>query len=359
MLTTPDAAERHYWPDVLPSGRAVLFTIVRAVTETGETSDLAVLDLETGEQRVLLQGGTHPRYLSSGHLVYSVASTLRAVRFDADRLDVVSDPIPVLERVVTTSQRGTNVDLSDTGTLVYQRSAGVDARTLVWVDRQGNEEPVAAEPRPYDSVRLSPDGRRILTQVNDPSNVDIFIFDLARDTPTRFTTDAGFDGFPIWMPNGERVVFASQRETAGDNQLFWRMADGTGDVERLMAGGVPVSVSPDGRTLVLVENHPETDADIGILSMDGEPTVEWLLQEEFNEISPEVSPDGRWLAYVSVESGQPDVRIRPFPRVDDGAGGGSQGTVEAGRSGDRTATSCSISACRDALPRGRPRRRSW
>ena len=163
MLTTPDAAERHYWPDVLPSGRAVLFTIVRAVTETGETSDLAVLDLETGEQRVLLQGGTHPRYLSSGHLVYSVASTLRAVRFDADRLDVVSGPIPVLERVVTTSQGGTHVDLSDTGTLVYQRSAGVDARTLVWVDRQGNEEPVAAEPRPYDSVRLSPDGRRILT----------------------------------------------------------------------------------------------------------------------------------------------------------------------------------------------------
>lgn len=125
-----------------------------------------------------------------------------------------------------------------------------------------------------------------------------------------------------------------------------------------MTGGVPSSVSPDGRTLVLVENYPETSADVGILSMDDEPTVEWLLQEEFIESHPEVSPDGRWLAYVSVESSQPRSGFGPSRASMVGADGRFRGMAEPIHSVDRTATNCSISACREALTRGRPRRRS-
>ena len=267
VLTTPELPERHYWPEFLPSGRGVLFTIVRVADgETGETSDLAVLDLSTGEQRVLLQGGTHPHYVSSGHLVYSVANTLRAVRFDADRLEVVGDPIPVVEGVRSPIDGGANVDVSDTGTLVYQRGdvAGAGTRTLVWVDRAGQEEPLAA-------------------------------------------------------PDGERVVFASLRD--GPYTLYSRAADGTGEVERLATGGapqLPSSWSPDGTTLVIAEQHPETGWDSAVLSMDDERVSELLIQTEFSDYYPEVSPDGRWLAYASTESGQNEIYVRPFPEVNAG-----------------------------------------
>ena len=120
MLTTPEAPERHYWPEFLPNGQAVLFTIGSSANVTGATSQIAILDLETREQRVLIEGGTHPRY-ASGHLIYSFDDTLRAVRFDLDRLEVLSDPIPVLEGLTTASTGGTNVDLSDDGALVYQK----------------------------------------------------------------------------------------------------------------------------------------------------------------------------------------------------------------------------------------------
>ena len=322
-LTMPELPERHYWPEVLPSGRAVLFTIVRVADgETGERSDLAVLDLSTGEQRVLLQGGTHPQYLSSGHLVYSVANTLRAVRFDADRLEVVSDPIPVVEGVRSPLDGGANVDVSDTGTLVYQRGDNVEVgtRTLVWVDRAGLEEPLAAEPRRYGAVRVSPDGGRAAVVVaGQDENPDLMVYDLARNIPTRLTFDPAADNYPVWTPDGERVVFASQRD--GPNTLYWQAADGTGEVERLGTDAtpqLPSSWSPDGATLLIAEQHPDTQWDTAVLSMDDERASDLLIQTEFQDFYPELSPDGRWLAYASTESGRQEIYVRPFPDVNGG-----------------------------------------
>ena len=123
MLTTPEVPARHYWPEFLPGGQAVLFTIAASSNVTGETSQIAVLDLDTMEQRVLIAGGTHPRYVSD-HLVYNFDDTLRAVRFDADRLEVLSDSIPVLEGLTARTSGGVNVDLSDDGALVYQKGGG-------------------------------------------------------------------------------------------------------------------------------------------------------------------------------------------------------------------------------------------
>ena len=319
VLTTGEAPERHYWPEFLPGGRAVLFTVGATADVSGETSRIAVLDLDSMEQRVLIEGGTHPRYVSD-YLVYSFEDTVRAVRFDADRLEVLSDPIPVLEGLTGRLSGRVNLDVSDNGALVYQQGGlPTGTRTLVWVDRQGNEEDVPAEARPYNSVRLSPDGRAVVTQVSDPDNFDVVIYDLERDTPTRFTFDPAIDQHPIVTPDGERVVFTSSRDGVGN--LHWKAADGTGQVHRLTTSDniqAASSFTPDGGTLVIGEVVPGGAIDSGSLSMDGEGSVEWLLQEEFYEGYPEISPDGHWMAYVSNESGQFEIYVRPFPNVNDG-----------------------------------------
>ena len=193
------------------------------------------------------------------------------------------------------------------------------SRQLVWVDRQGNEELVAAEPREYLALRLSPDGGRAAVVTSDDGNQDVLIYDLARDTPTRFTFDGGVDNFPVWSPDGDRVAFTSSRD--GALQVFWKAADGTGEAERLTTGAtaqISSSWSPDGTMMVLAEQHAETAFDVAGVSMDGDGATESLLQTEFGETYPEVSPDGRWLAYRSNESGQPEVYVRPFPNVQAG-----------------------------------------
>ena len=192
-------------------------------------------------------------------------------------------------------------------------------RTLVWVDREGNEEPVAAEPRPYTGIALSPDGGRAVLQVDDPDNADLVIYDVARDTPTRFTFDPATDGYPIWTPDGERVVFVSTRDGSGN--LYWKAADGTGQVERLTTSvntQAPGAVSPDGTTLLVVEVRPETGADIGAFSLEGDHAIDWLLESDAWEAYPVISPDGRWMLYTSDESGQLEIYVRPFPNMDDG-----------------------------------------
>ena len=318
MLTEPEAPERHYWPEVLPNGRGVLFTIEQGQVDTRQ---LAVLDIATGDQRVLPLNGSHPRYLSSGHVVYSSSGdTLWAVGFDADQLNVVGDPIPVLEGVFRGGPGGANVAVSADGSLVYQvGAAAVGARrTLVWVDRQGTEEAVAAEPRPYEGVALSPDGLRVATEVRDPNNSDIIIYDLARETPTRFTLAPGRDFDPIWTPDGARLLWSGFRD--GSANVFWKSADGTGEVEQLTShadGQGASSITPDGKTLLFWQGRG-IGFDVGIMSLDDPQTTDWLFENPFRFAHSQISPDGRWVAYTSDEEGQDEVYVRPFPNVEDG-----------------------------------------
>ena len=315
-FTTPNHERgevNHSWPEVLPGGHSVLFTI-----EGAEGSQIGVFTPETGEQAILVQRGSSPRYAPTGHIIYSVAGTLRAVGFDLDRLEVTTSPVPVVDAVHTYGA-GANFSLAANGSLVYVPSTPVPLRRLVWVDRAGREEVLEAEPRVYDNPRVSPDGRRIAVQVDDPGNSDVFIYDIERRTLTQLTFAPERDWIPLWSPAGDAVLFRSDREGGG---VFRKAADGTGEVELLTTEttyGLPFSWSQDG-ILVLYGNSAGSGSnDILTLSLEsGRQSFQPLIPGPSTEEHPSVSPDGQWIAYASLESGQFEVVVRPYPNVDDG-----------------------------------------
>ena len=320
VLTRPDRARgetNHWWPEQLPGGYAVVYTMV---TTTGrlDAASVAVLDLRSGRSTVLLQGGSHAQYAPSGHLVYAAAGTLRAVGFDLTRLIVVGPSTPVAPHGLTTSSGAADAGLARDGTLVYVAggAGGGTTRILVWVDRQGHETLIAAPPRAYYFPRVSPDGTRVAVTAVVEQNSDIWLWDLARGNLTRFTSDPANDTSAVWTPDGRRVVFSSDR--AGMNNLFSQAADGTGDIERLTESPniqFPSAVSPDGARLVFSELSPTTGTDVMALRQDGPHQVLQLVRTPFDERNGIVSPDGRWLAYESNESGSFETYVRPFPDV--------------------------------------------
>ena len=318
VLTKVDPAKGetdHWWPDVLPDGEGVVFT---AWNGTAERSRIVALSLASGSISDVVRGGSQPRFSPTGHLVYGEGGTLRAVRFDAGSLEAVGDPAPIMEGVASATTGAANYAIAADGSLVYVKggfSTPVSQRTLVWVDRQGRQEAVNVPARAYTYARLSPDGTRVALDARDQQN-DIWIWHLARETLQRLTTDPGLNRSPVWTPDGTRVAFTAAPE-GGVESIYWQKADGSGVPERLSVGSTiqgPSSFSPDGKRLVF--NAPLTPPyDIGMLSLDSERREEMLLKTKFSESGGVVSPDGRWLAYESHESGQSEIYLAPFPNV--------------------------------------------
>ena len=316
-LTTPEENDAHRWPQLLPGGRGVLFTIV--TSNDISTAQVAVVDLKTAEYRPLTEG-TSPRYIDTGHIVYGVEGTLRAVPFDLGSLEVTGPPFPVLEGVQTKSSGASNFGLSSDGSLVYV-SAGRTGRefVLTWDHRDGGQEQLNAPPRWYLDPSISPDGTRVAFFVND-GEYDIWIWDFERETTTRLTFDPATDNFPIWSPDGQRIVFSSNRD-GGAGNLYWKKADGTGEVERLTEGSnthIPDSISPDGTRIVFSDRSAPGGGDLHVLSLEAERPSEPLVVAERTQTWGAISPDGRWLAYASNETGNPEIYVRPFPNVNDG-----------------------------------------
>ncbi|HET9361719.1 MAG TPA: protein kinase [Vicinamibacterales bacterium] len=322
VLTKSDKGDfGHLWPEVLPGGRGVLFTIARNTGLGAEAMEVAVLDLATGQHKTLVRGGSYARYARSGHIVYGVAGTLRAASFDLNRLEVTGDPVPVLEGVMTKQSGAANFSLADDGTLVYvaARADTAEQRSLVWVDRTGREETIDAPPRAYLYPRISPDGTKAALDIRDQL-ADIWIWDFERETLQRLTNDSGADRAPAWSPDSRRIALSSQAGGAAGN-LSWQAADGTGTVERLNDSPnqqFPAAFTPDGSGLLFWEVGNETRWDMGIVGLKDKRQATHLAKTAFNESNPEVSPDGRWVAYQSDESGQFEVYVRPFPNVDAG-----------------------------------------
>ena len=333
VLTTPDRDRGeidHRFPFVLPGENAVLYS--RASVDL---YDVEVFDLRTGRRRSLVSGGRNAQYVDTGHMVYAVGESLRAVAFDPGTQEVKGDPVPVLQdvRVEQAVMAAADFSVSRNGVLVYVPGSAdrLNAnRSLVWVTRDGAEEAIRTPARAFIMARLSPDGKKVALDVRE-DQADIWLLDLARESFSRLTTDPRNDRNPLWMPDGERIAFASNR-TGLALSLFWQRADGIGEAEQLATATgfmVPTSVSPDGTRIALMENNDITLVTIDPAATKGGPgrvpasasagetrRSRPLLATAFSEDNAEVSPDGRWLAYQSNESGQNQIYVRSFPDPD-------------------------------------------
>ena len=335
-LATADPAQHegtYSFPSVLPLGRGVLFTIA---TASPAYSSVAVLDLKTGQRKTLIRGGGDAQYVETGHLVFAAAGALRAVRFDPIRLEVLGDPVAVVDRVMMKPNGAANYAVSRAGTLAYI-GAGLSEmtapRALLWVDRKGHEEPTGAPLRAYGTPRLSPDGTRVAAEIYD-QNTDIWIWDFAQETLRRLTFDPAGDGMSVWTPDGRQIIFESGR--AGNiSSVYEQAADGTGTVNRLSTSSTPqwsTSITPDGTWLAGFDLLPKAVPNIIFLPLTrtvvrpssnpafgvSQSPVEPLAGTRFEGKMAAFSPNGRYIAYQSDESGRSEIYVRPFPRVDNG-----------------------------------------
>jgi Tol biopolymer transport system component/tRNA A-37 threonylcarbamoyl transferase component Bud32 len=302
-------------PSVLPDGRGLLFTI--SVGASAADSQLAVADLTTNTIKTLVRG-MQPTY-TNGHIVYADGGALWAVPFDLARHGLAGDPILVVEKFADVGRGRALYAVSPNGTLAYVSGGSVAnvQRTLFWVDRHGRESPVGAPPREYAYPRVSPDGARIAVSILDQEN-DIWMWDVSRQALARLTFDAGTASQPEWMPDGRRILFGS---TSGQTVQLWSQpADGTGTATLLVPTErplVPFAVWPDG-TRALVQEQTPTGNNLLTLLLDGSSKIEPLLPLKFGENNADVSPDGRWLAYQTRESGTNQIEVRPLPDVNGG-----------------------------------------
>jgi Tol biopolymer transport system component len=313
----------HIWPEWLPGGKAILFTVF-----TGGSLDdyqIAARTLATGEQKILIKGGTFGRYVASGHIVYARGGTLFAVSFDARRLEVTGAPFPVAQGVSENSNGGAEFAVSRDGTLVYVAGGlQMSERSMLWVDRKGAATPVTRVRRPFSNPRLSPDGKRITVTIG-AETYDVWVLDLARDSLTRFSFGKD-DGDPVWSPDGQRIVFDSSQ--AGFYNIYVRPSDGSGSEQRLtndQDADFPMSWSPDGRLLAFVKTRADVP-EIWLYPFEKDAQPRPFLQGAYRHQWARFSPDGRWMAYGSNESGRFEVYVTPFP----GPGGKWQISNEGG-----------------------------
>ena len=293
----------HRWPEFLPDGDTVLFT-VGTVGEWDE-AEIAAQSLSSGKRTMLLKGGTNPHYLGTKQLLYAHDGAIWATTFDARRLTVSGSPARVLEGVATSADGAAQFATSVDGTAVYHASTPPSSRRLVMVDG-GSQTPLAAPPHSYLTPRISPDGSRVLLGVADSAE-HVWSYDLREGTLTQLTFE-GANRTPIWEPNG-RVTFASNRN--GPLNLFSVAPAAADAAERLTTADalqLPGSWSPDGQTLAFMEQHPVTGRDVWLMRRDGYRTA--FANSAADESAPRFSPDGRWIAYASNEAGPPNVYVR-------------------------------------------------
>ena len=307
-LTTLQQGEtQHWWPQFLPDGKAIVFT---ADTESGFRP--AIASLETGEHHVLeeLGAGRVARYVPTGHIVYAEGGQLLAVPFDPMRLEVTGTATSVLDGIHTSPTSGlAYFAVSNTGTLAFLPGGQAEVeRQLVSVDRQGVGTPIVDERGNFLSPRYSPDGTKVAVErLMGSGRRTIWVFDLMSGSRIRLNT-GGENGMPIWAPGGDRITFWSDYETIQSKVVG---ADAADELHKSSHPIFPGSWTPGGEDLFFFAFHPETRSDIWVLSEEGEAKA-WIVTE-FNEGYPRLSPDGRWVAYISNESGRYEVYVQDYP----------------------------------------------
>jgi len=306
-----DSQSTFLWAHALPDGRSLLVG-----SRSGGAPRVEVVTAATGERRTVIKDATAPHYVTTGHIVFFRSGSLFAVPFDLERLAITGEAVPAIEGVRNVGSAGADYDVSLSGSLVYKPVAGVK-NGLVWVGRSGKATPlIESEPgSPFlPHPRLSPDGRRVAVPVSGASgSLDLWILEIARGTLSRVTFE-GINTRPLWSPDGKDLIFASSRGDGGYS-VFSTSADGRGTAVQHTKGAhrLPTSISSDGR--VVVFRQAGEGWDIGMVRLDTESDPQMLLASSFNEHSAVLSPDDRWMAYVSDESGRDEVYVTSFPDV--------------------------------------------
>jgi serine/threonine-protein kinase len=328
---------RQLSPQVLADGAALLYT---EPTRPGTTNDanLVVQSLSNGHRKVVLQRGYQGRYLPSGHLLYMRDGTIFAAPFDLGRLETTGPAVSVLDGVASNARVGSaQLAVSRDGLLAYLPGANIgDSPPVQWLDQKGVTAPLWVPPGRWFNLHFAPDGKRLAMTVYSGAISDIWIYDPDRDAATPLTHHRAVDDKAVWTPDGQRIAFNSDRDGA-QRSIYWQRTDGTGSAVRLTRAKNsqwPVSWHPSGKFLAFEEETSETSWDLMLLPMEGSEAAGWsagspvaFLNSPFAEKEPNFSPDGRWLAYHSNESGREEVYVRPFRGQGEGwrisTGGGS------------------------------------
>ncbi len=297
------------WPWFLPDGQHFLYL---ASSTQQENAEVFLASLDGKVNRRLLASDSSASYAASatgeGWLFFVRGGTLLAHPFDARRLALTGEPVRVAASVQTSPNRRGLFSVSDSGTVVYQPSRGDESAQLAWVDRAGT-------PGYIESPKLSPDGKQVVVSRRELSgNADIYVIDLARNVSTRLTFDPDADDYPIWSPDGSRIVWYSRRE--GNRGLYQKLASGTGQDELLLKSDALVAPShwpADGKFIAYTRVDPQTKADLWVLPLDAGSQPVPFLQTPFAEWRARFSPDGRWIAYQSDESGMHEIYVQTFP----------------------------------------------
>jgi dipeptidyl aminopeptidase/acylaminoacyl peptidase len=326
VLTKVTGDERtHRWPSFLPGGHAVLFTCQMS-KGSYESGTIEAVRLDNGERKVLVRGGSFPRYAESGHLLYVKQGAVYAVPFDPARLEVHGEGRPVLTGIFSTGDAvgagsgngAAQIAVSSNGRAVYLPT-GMQSQaqlTLAVVDRSGKVTYEYREQKLFRDPKFSPDGKRIAVRVVVDRTEHLHILDLDRSTLTQIMFDANYSGLPVWSPKGDQIAYATDRSGRG-LEIFLMRSDGTGEQQALTSGSgttrAPSSFSPDGRQLAFMEVDPKTNFDVMVMSLADKKITPFLNSPNV-ELLGSFSPDGKWMAYQVVDqSGKTEVFVRSYP----------------------------------------------
>jgi eukaryotic-like serine/threonine-protein kinase len=307
--------QTHRWPSFLPDGRHFLYYASRGSGE--EPGEIFVGSLDTQPPKRVVESSSLAIFATPGYLLFARGKTLLAQPFDLDRLRLNGRPVAIADQLSSSgSMSGLRTfSVSSSGVLAYHAGSG-NKTQLAWLDRTGRELGVLGPPADHYAPRLSPDGTRLAVGRLDPdsTNGDIWLMDLGRNVASRFTFDPADDTLPVWSPDGKRLFFSSSRE--GVQQIYQALSDRPGSEEPLLRSGAwkaPDDVSPDGQFLIYETIGPKTRFDLWLLPLSGDRKPKAFVVTPFTEYGAQFSPDGRWVAYVSNESGRNEISVQAFP----------------------------------------------
>ncbi|OGD21726.1 MAG: hypothetical protein A2W03_18165 [Candidatus Aminicenantes bacterium RBG_16_63_16] len=331
VLITSDSAkgQRLGWPQKIPGSEWVIFSS-RPMDKSWRETKILAQSLKTNERKTLVEGGLQPLYLATGHLVYCQEQHLMAVPIDPVRARIKGEPVMVVDGIAQSGQNGVaQVTIADNGTLAYlPSSTEVALPRLVWVTQKGEVTEAIKDRQNFGYLNLSRDGRKVVLNIpSSQGDMEVWVYDLSGGSAPLRLTRSGCSWDPIWTPDGKRIVFDYAPTCGGDGDMYWLAAEG-GTPELLLARPgpqYPVAFGPRGE-LLFVETQPSKGWDVTVLEMKAKAEPRPLLDTEFNEMIPAISPDGRWIAYQSSESGSGEVYVASYPdlhgkkRVSSGGG---------------------------------------